>query len=198
MLEPLGVALHTISLAKLTVGDTVAVVGCGPVGLLTLQLAKASGALACVATDREAYRLEFARRYGASLLVDVSTTDAAAAVDRFTAGRGVDRVFETAGSTDSPEQAVRLVRNGGTVMLVGIPASNVLTVTANVTRRKGLTLKAVRRMKHTYPRAIALTASGMVDVRGLVTHRFPLDQANEAFDLVARLGGGVVKAMVEL
>lgn len=198
MMEPLGVALHTIRLSKMTVGDTVAIIGCGPIGLLVLQLARAAGALTCVATDREQYRLDFARRYGADLTVNVTAEDAAAAVDRFTAGRGVDRVFEAAGTTDSPDEAVRLVRNGGIVMLVGIPAANVLSVTANVTRRKGLTLKAIRRMKHTYPRAIALTAAGKVDVRGLITHRFPLERTNEAFDLVATLGDGVVKAIVEL
>ncbi|MHB0877509.1 MAG: NAD(P)-dependent alcohol dehydrogenase [Anaerolineae bacterium] len=198
MLEPLGVALHTVKLARLFVGDTAAVVGCGPIGLLTLQLAKASGAIAVVATDRVPYRLDFARRYGATLTVNVTDEDPAVAVSRYTGGRGVDRVFEAAGAAESPEQAVQLVRNGGTVMLIGIPTANVLSVTANTTRRKGLTLKAVRRMKHTYPRAIALTAAGMVDVRGLVTHRFPLEQANEAFDLVAHLGDGVIKAMIEL
>ena len=198
MLEPLGVALHTKLLAKLLIGDSAAVVGCGPSGLLVLQLMQASGALDIVATDRIEYRLEYARRYGAALTVNVTREDPVKVVSAFTGGRGVDIVAETAGTTEAPEEAIRLARNGGTVLLVGIPAENRFTLTASVTRRRGLTLKAVRRMKHTYPRAIALSQAGRVDLRSLVTHHFPLERANEAFTLVAEESDGVIKVMIDV
>jgi L-iditol 2-dehydrogenase len=198
MMEPLGVALHTLRLAKLFIGDSAAVVGCGAIGLLVLQLMRASGALSVIASDKLDYRLEYANRYGASLAINVGREDPVAAVSAFTHGRGVDVVAETAGTTDAPEQAARLARNGGTVLLVGIPPENRFALTASVTRRKGLTLKAIRRMKHTYPRAIALTDAGKVDVRGLVTHHFSLEQADDAFALVASVSDGVIKAMIDI
>jgi L-iditol 2-dehydrogenase len=194
----MGVALHAMRLAKLLVGDTVAVVGCGPIGLLILQLAAASGALDIVATDRLDYRLDYARRCGAVRLVNVCREDPQAAVAVFTGRRGVDIVIEAAGTSEAPEQAMRLARNGGRVLLIGIPAENQFTLTASTARRKGLTIKMVRRMKHTYPRAIALAAAGKVDLTSLITHRFPLAQANDAFSLVASEGDGVVKAMIEV
>lgn len=198
VLEPLGVALHAMRLARMLVGDTVGIVGCGPIGLLTLQLAAASGALDIVATDRLDYRLDHARRYGAGLTANVCREGAHEAVARHTGGRGLDVVIETAGTTEAPEQAVRLARNGGKVLLVGIPAEDSFALTASTIRRKGLTVKAVRRMKHTYPRAIALALAGKVDLAGVVSHRFTLEQTGEAFDLVAEQAGGVIKAVVEM
>ena len=198
MLEPLGVALHAMRLAKMLVGDTVAIVGCGPIGLLTLQLVRASGALSILATDKLDYRLQYARRYGAAATVNVSRGDPAAEAVRLTGGRGFDLTIEAASDGSAPEQAIRLARNGGKVLLAGIPPENEFTLTASTARRKGLTIKMVRRMKHTYPRAIALAEAGKVDLRGLITHRFPLERVNEAFDLVAHMEDGVVKAMVEM
>jgi L-iditol 2-dehydrogenase len=198
MLEPLGVALHTMRLAKMLIGDTVAVVGCGPIGLLVLQLVRASGGLNLFATDKLDYRLEYARRYGARTVVNVDREDPVARLAEVTGGRGADLVIEASGSVEGPEQAVRLVRNGGKVLLIGIPAEDELTMTAGIVRRKGLTIKMVRRMKHTYPRAIALAQAGMVDLRSMVTHRFSLEDAGRAFDLVAEEGDGVVKAMVAI
>jgi len=198
MLEPLGVALHSMRLAKLLIGDTVAVVGCGPIGLLILQLAQASGALDLAASDKLDYRLECARSYGASLAVNVQREDTQAAVAAFTAKRGMDIVFEAAGGSDTLEQAIRLARAGGTVILAGIPESDRLVMTAGTARRKGLTIKLVRRMKHTYPRAIALAAAGKVDLVGLVTHRLPLARVGEAFELAAAERDGVIKAVIEM
>jgi len=198
MLEPLGVALHAMRLARMLIGDTVAIVGCGPIGLLALQLVKAAGALDVLATDRLDYRLDYARRYGASAIVNVTREDPAGEMASLTDGRGFDITIEAAGDKEAPEQAVRLTRNGGKVLLIGIPSENEFTLTASTARRKGLTIKMVRRMKHTYPRAIALAVAGKVDLRSLITHRFPLEEANQAFDLVAHEKDGVLKAMIEI
>ena len=198
MIEPLGVALHAIRLASMVVGDRVGIVGCGPIGLLVLQLAAASGALGILATDKVAARLERARRYGAERTVNVLDEDPEMAARAFTLGTGLDVVWEATGDPTGPEQAIRLARNGGKVLLIGIPEPDGFTLTASIARRKGLTIKMVRRMKHTYPRAIALAAAGKVDLRGLITHRFPLERAQEAFELVAAQAEGVIKALILL
>lgn len=198
MLEPLGVALHSLRLGRVHLADTVAVIGCGTIGLLTLQLAKASGALTIFATDKLDNRLDLAQRLGATAVCNVAREDPVAALVALTGGRRADVVFEAAGAPDSPEQAMQLARNGGTVALIGIPDDDRIGMGAGTSRRKGLTIKMVRRMKHTYPRAIALAAAGMVDVRSLVTHRFPLEEAQQAFRLVAEGKDGVIKAMVEM
>ena len=112
-----------------------------------------------------------------------------------TKGRGVDVAFEAAGVQETVDVSVAAVLNGGKVMLVGIPDDERISFSASATRRKGLTIKMVRRMKHTYPRAIELVSKGLVDIRSIVTHRFPLEQATEAFKVAERREG--LKVMVE-
>ncbi len=91
-----------------------------------------------------------------------------------------------------------MAKQGGRVVIAGIPSEDILSFPASAARRKGLTIKLVRRMKHTYPRSIALVQQGLVDVRSLITHRFPLTEAREAFELAAARADGVVKALVEM
>jgi L-iditol 2-dehydrogenase len=115
-----------------------------------------------------------------------------------TKGRGVDVAFETAWAEETVGQAVEVARRGGKVMLVGIPREDVACYPAHPARRKGLTLKYVRRMKHTYPRAIAMVRDGVLDASTVVTHRFPLVRASEAYELVASYKDGVIKAVIEV
>jgi L-iditol 2-dehydrogenase len=188
LLEPLGIAIHAVDLAHLTVGMSVGVFGCGPIGLLILQLARLAGANKVLATDILPHRVEAARAFGAdeAHLVEGSFSDREAALF---AGWGLDVVFEVAGENVAVEMAVAAANPGGKVILVGIPSDDRTSFTASIARRKGLTLKLVRRMKLTYPRAIRLVESGKVNVRSLVTHTFPLDHAAEAFALAARREG---------
>lgn len=198
MLEPLGVAIHALALARIRPGDTVAVLGAGPIGLLILQLALRSAASAVYVTEPVAERRALAVRFGAHAVQDPVAGDPVAWLLDETRGRGVDVVFEAAWGAEAVDQAVHMARHAGKVVLVGIPREDHVAFSANTARRKGLTLLVSRRMKHVYPRAIALVERGIVDVRSLVTHRFPLEQAGEAFELVASLRDGVVKAIVEV
>jgi L-iditol 2-dehydrogenase len=179
VLEPLGVAIYAVDLGHLQPGMTVGVYGCGPIGLLLLQVVRVAGATGLIATDRLAHRLEAARSLGA-LALPADGQESAAILDA-TRGRGVDVAFEVAGENQAVETAVTTVRPGGRVVLVGIPDDDRTSFTASTARRKGLTIQLVRRMKHTYPRAIRLVESGHVDLRPLVTHRFSLDAAAQAF-----------------
>ncbi len=204
MLEPLGVAIHAVDLAHLKAGMTVGVFGCGPIGLLIIQLAKLSGAANIIALDKLAHRAEAAKAYGADhvflagcnsqlsepALSLVETMRAA------TQGRGVDVAFEAAGVQETVDVSVATVIPGGKVILVGIPDDDKTSFSASTARRKGLTIKLVRRMKHTYPRAIELVSKGLVDVRSIVTHRFSLEQASEAFHAAERREG--LKVIINL
>ncbi len=174
MLEPLGVAIHAVDLAHLRPGMTVGVFGCGPIGLLIIQMALLTGAARVFVTEPLPHRLEAARRLGGM---------------EWNPGQAVDVAFEVAGENAAVETAFSSVKPGGTVMLAGIPADDRSSFQASVARRKGLTIKMVRRMKFTYPRAIQLVEDGKVDVRSLVTAHFPLDQAQQAFNLAQQREG---------
>jgi L-iditol 2-dehydrogenase len=196
MLEPLGVALHAVDLAHLRPGMTVGVFGCGPIGLLVLQVARLAGATRLIATDLESrpHRLEAARALGAEA-VGVSGGGEAATIVELTEGRGLDAAVEAAGENAAVDAAVEAVRPGARVVLAGIPAEDRISVPASPARRKGLSLLFSRRMKHTYPRAIRLAVTGQVDLGSLVSHRFPLDEAPAAFTAAASREG--LKVLVE-
>lgn len=187
LLEPLGVALHAINLAHLRPGMTIGVYGCGPIGLLLIQVARISGAARVLATDPLAHRRDAARALGAEVFP--ADGDEARAILAATNPRGVDVAFEIAGKNAALATAIATAKFGGCVIWAGIPEDDHVTLSASVARRKGLTIKTVRRMKHTYPRAIDLVARKLVDVRSLVTHRFPLEQTREAFAVAARREG---------
>jgi len=196
LLEPLGVGLHAVDLAKLRAAQSVAILGAGSIGLFILQLAKLSGADPIFVTDKFSWRLKLAERYGA-VAIHCDQEDPVARINKETAGRGVDVAIEAAWADDSVQQAAEMAGAGGRVVLVGIPSDDRLLMQHSTARRKGLTIKLCRRMKHTYPRAIRLAERGRVDLRGLVSHRFPLRRAVEAFALNAAYRGEVVKTIIE-
>lgn len=195
MLEPLGVALHAVDLGHLRPGMRAGVFGCGPIGLLIIQLARLAGAVQIIATDPLPHRLQAAQDCGATHLIQARDGEEASEVWMAAARRGVDVAFEAAGENAAVETAIHAARPGGQVVLVGIPADNRTSFDAAAARRKGLTLRLCRRMKHTYPRAIALVDQGQVDVCSLVTHRFSLEQAQQAFETASRREG--IKVILE-
>jgi len=191
MLEPLGVAIHAMRLARVRPGDTVGVFGCGPIGLLLIQLARAAGATTVVATDRLPHRVAAAHNLGAiAALVDGGGERET--LLRATGGRGVDTAIEIAGDDDAIDAAIALARPAGIVVVAGIPAGDQSLITASVARRKGLDLRFSRRMVHTYPQAIALVEAGIVDVGAVVSHVFELADFDPAFRTAVRREGSKV------
>ncbi len=195
LLEPLGVAIHTVDLARIRVGDSVVILGAGPIGLLILQVARLAGADPVFMVDPLPWRLERARAWGGVPVVGLGG-DAIAVLERETHGRGVDVAIEAAWADVSVNDAAEMARLGGRVVLVGIPGDDRLSLKHSTARRKGLTLRLCRRMKHVYPRAIRLAETRRIDLRGLVSHEFPLEQAAEAFRLNAAYADRVLKVMI--
>ena len=197
LLEPLGVALHAVNLAHIRLGDTVVVQGCGPIGLLIQRLARHSGAGQVYAFDRLPWRAEKAKVWGATDAWTIDSDPVARLAD-VTGGRGADVVIEAAWADHSVAQAIEMARLGGRVLLAGIPSADEVRFKHSSARRKGLTIKMVRRMKHVYPRATALVLAGVVDVEDLVSHRFPLEGAPEAFALNVSYPPGLHKVVIEV
>jgi L-iditol 2-dehydrogenase len=195
LIEPLAVALHALGLGHLRTGATVAVIGCGPIGVLLVGLARRAGASVVVATDPLRHRLELASDFGASSTILASSTgDESAEVLAATDGRGCDLVFEVVGEEAAVEASVRAARPGGRVILVGIPSDDRTSFSASVARRKGLTLKLVRRSTpDSFRRAVELAESGELDLARLISRRVELQDALSAIaGFVARDGMKVV------
>lgn len=179
LLEPLGVALHAWDLGHARIGDTVAIVGAGPIGLLTVQLARAGGAAQIIVVEPLEHRRAAARSFGADAVLSPEEADLRAWQEL--TGSGCDLAFEFAGNDPAIAAAFRAARPGARVLLGGIPSNDSSTFQAGLARRKGLTILMVRRMKEMYPRAIELASSGRVDLRSLVSRVLPISQADAAF-----------------
>lgn len=195
LLEPLGVAMHALDLARLRPGSDLALLGAGPIGLYVLMLARLSGALTVSVIEPLAYRRATALELGATAVYEdvVRYAEAAASTPR----KGADVVVEATSSPLGPQHATEAVRIGGRVVLVGIPDGDAFSLTASMVRRKGLTIYFSRRMKNTYPRAIAYVNSGLIDVTRIVTHVQPLDEVSSAFERLAAYSDGVLKTVIE-
>ena len=194
LLEPLGVCIHAMDLARPAPWSSVAVIGCGPIGLGIVQLLVLGGCHEIVAVDPQGHRVALARELGATAI-----GESIDAVGDATAGRGVDIVIEATNSPEGFAHAVRAAAIGARVVLVGIPdGDRYVAMPAAEARRRGLTVRFSRRMGEVYGRALALVADGRIDVGRLVTHRVTLDEVPTAYAMHAEAAPGVVKSLVDL
>ena len=181
--EPFGNAVFATSEQDLT-GRSVAVLGCGPIGLFAIGIARASGAAVVLAADRTDFRLDLAQRMGASAVVDVGEVkDEAEWFLEHHEGIGFDVVFEMSGSGQAVADAFRIARNGGRVVLFGIPERPVAIDVAETLIFKNLEVRAVsgRKIFETWYRTRWLLESGVIDLRPLITHELPLEEFERAF-----------------
>ncbi|HSB80626.1 MAG TPA: alcohol dehydrogenase catalytic domain-containing protein [Candidatus Methylomirabilis sp.] len=197
-IEPLGVAIHAVDLGHIALGDRVAVFGCGPIGLLVARMAQLAGAAQVSAVEPLAHRRQAALRFGASVALDPAQGDVVKEILDRTDGEGVDVAFEVAGSREATRQTVEAVRPGGTIVLIGYWKTEDVTLPGIRAMRKGLTIRFVRRMKHTFPRAMNLVGRGVVDLQALITHEFNLPDVAEGFIRAERRGPDVIKAVIRL
>jgi len=192
MLEPLGVCIHAIDLAKPRLIESVAVLGCGGIGLCIIQLLEKTGCHHIIAIDPQKHRAEKALTLGAN--VSGTSIDV---VGEATDSRGCDLVIEATNSPNGMADAVMSAAIGGRVVLVGIPDGDTYnSFSAAQARRRGLDLRFSRRMGDVYDRAIALVQQSSVDVDTLITHRFSIDNADQAFELQASEAPNLIKSMI--
>ncbi len=196
MVEPLSVGLWAARRAQVQPGDTVAVLGAGPIGLFTMQAAAAHGAATLIVTDVVPARLRLASRLGATCTVDVGRQDAAEVVRGLTAGQGVDVCFECSGHPALVPEAISLTRPGGRIQFVGMGPSTIEHFPIWDFISKELDAGGLFRYANCYPPALALLAAGKVDAKSLITHHFALAEAAEAMQWVHNNKDKVVKAVI--
>jgi len=186
VLDPLGNAVHTV-LAGEIAGQTVAVVGCGPIGLMSIEVARACGATAVYGIEVKPHRRKLALRVGATAAFDPTKTDVVAAVREATGGAGADVVLEMSGHPQAIQQSFKMLRGGGRISLLGLPAEPVLLDLVPDVIFKGATVQGIygRRMYDTWYRMLALLKSGRLDLEPIISERLPLERFDRAFKLQA-------------
>jgi L-iditol 2-dehydrogenase len=195
--EPLAIALYAVKRASVQRNGDIAILGAGPIGLSCLISAKAQGAGNCYMTEKVKERIEIARSSGASW---VGNPDEQDVVKEILVQRpaGLDVVFECAGQQETVDQGIGLLKPGGKLMLIGIPRVERISFVIEELRRKEITVVNVRRQNKCAQSAIDAVASGKINVDFMATHRFSLEQTQDAFEMVAGYRDGVVKALIEL
>ena len=196
--EALGVALHVVDLSHLRVGQSVAVFGCGPIGLLIARVAQLGGANPILASEPLLHRRRAAASFGVEAALDPTRDDVVRAFRERTGGDGVDVAFEAAGSESATIQAVDVVRPGGTLVLVGYWNTEEVALPAIRAMRKGLTIRFVRRMKHTFPRSLDLLRRGLVNLPALISHEFEFSALPEAFARAEKRSPDFLKTVIRL
>lgn len=198
LVETMVIGMYAVELSDLIIGEDIAILGCGPVGVVTLKAAKATGAGRIFITDLIDERLEFARKYDNVVVINAKKENPVEKIKELTKGRGVDVVFEAAGALDTFRQSVEAVRIGGRVIWIGIPSDDYVSIEGHIPRKKEVVLKFVRRFKHNYPRCINAVQSGNIVLKDMVTHEFKLQDVAKAFKLVENYRDGIMKAIINL
>jgi 2-desacetyl-2-hydroxyethyl bacteriochlorophyllide A dehydrogenase len=197
LLEPLAVGLNTVDRLRLILGETVVVLGQGPIGLALTRLCALSGAGKLIVTDAREAPFTVSRAYGASDCVNVAETDATQAILDLTDGVGADVVIETSGFPASSAMVLDAVRKEGKVAHIGwandLPPLPVIPIMAKTLTIFGIGGNGGRGQ---YERSLELVRTGRFDLDPVVTHRFSLDDVAEAFSVAASKAGGAIKVVV--
>lgn len=198
LIEPLAVGFHAARQGNAQLGQTAVVTGSGCIGLVSMMALKAMGVTRIIAVDVMPKRLEKALELGATDIINGKETDTVEEILRLTGGAGADLVIETAGTEITTRQAIQFAKRGGTIVLVGYSASGEMTLPMSLALDKELTFKTVFRYRHIYPMAIQAVASGRVNVKGIVTNVFPLDDIQNAMDQCVKNKADIVKAVIRV
>ena len=195
--EPLSIGLYTVRSAGDIKGKSVGILGSGPIGLSVLQSAVAAGAGEVYVTDKIDERLAVASGMGAAWAGNIDTTDVVSDIlERKPEQLSV--VFECCGQQEAADQAVQLLKPGGTLMIIGIPEFERWTFGSDDMRRKEISIRNIRRQNESVNDTIQMIASGIIQPDRMQTHNFTLDETAEAFEMVAGYRDGVIKAMIHI
>ena len=195
LIEPLAVAVHSLKLASIQLGETVSVLGAGPIGLLTIAALKAAGVGRIWAVEPLAHRRELARNIGADVVLDPA--EATREILGGTGQRGVDCAIDCAAREHTTDQATQVVRNAGRVALTGIHSARLVALEGSAMRRKELTIFNVRRSNHESQVALELLAAHPNWFAPMLTHAREMDQVSEAFVIASEYKDGVGKMIIQ-
>ena len=198
LIEPLAVGFHAANLGDAHIGQTAVVFGAGCIGLVSMMALKAKGVSRVYVVDIMAKRLEKALELGADGVINGAERDAVEAVLELTGGAGCDLIVETAGTQITTRQAIHMAKKGSTIVLVGYSKSGEMTLPMSLSLDKELTFKTVFRYRHVYPMAIDAVAAGKINLKGIVTDIFELDDIQNAMDRSVADKANIVKAVVKI
>jgi L-iditol 2-dehydrogenase len=197
LVDTAGAGLHGLELAGVTPGSSVAVIGPGPIGLLAMRFATALGAARVIVVGRGA-RLKAAASLGADAVVDIEKDDPVKAIRGLTGDLGVDLACECSGAAGTFAQAVRMVRKGGRVVLVGVPTDKVVEeLPFKYIVHNEIAIFGSRANPNVARKIIAMMAAGQIVVQDLITHTFPLEDFAKGLDTFVDRRDGVIKVVIE-
>lgn len=198
LIEPLAVGFHAAIQGGAKAGQTAMVMGAGCIGLVTMMALKAMGVSRVFVVDIMEKRLQKALELGADGVINASQTDAVEEVKKLTDGRGCDLAVETAGTQITAVQTIHMTKKGAAIVLVGYSKSGEMTLPMSLALDKELTFKTVFRYRHIYPMAIDAVAAGKVNLKGIVTDVFDLDDVQNAMDHSVNNKADIVKAVIRV
>lgn len=198
LIEPLAVGFHAAIQGDAHLGQKAVVMGAGCIGLVSMMALKARGVSEVYVVDIMEKRLEKAMELGAAGVINGAKEDVLERVRELTEGAGMDLVIETAGTEITTRQAIQMAKKGSNIVLVGYSKSGEMTLPMSLVLDKELTFKTVFRYRHIYPMAIDAVASGKVNLKGIVTNIFDLDDVQEAMDHSVNHKADIVKAVIRI
>lgn len=198
LLEPLAVGFHAAIQGEAHLGQRAVVMGAGCIGLVSMMALKARGVSEVYVVDIMEKRLEKALELGATEVINGAKENVLERVKQLTDGAGVDLVIETAGTEITTRQAIHMAKKGSNIVLVGYSKSGEMTLPMSLALDKELTFKTVFRYRHIYPMAIDAVAAGKVNLKGIVTDIFGLDEAQKAMDYSVNNKADIVKAVIRI
>lgn len=194
--EPLAIAIYAVAQSALRSGQALGILGMGPIGRTVLLRALDLGCDDVYATDLIDARCVATRRAGSKWTGNPATQDVVAEILQRNP-LGLDVVYECCGQQDALDQAIEILRPGGTLVMIGIPEVDAIRFRPERIRRKEITITNIRRQRGCVQAALDLISKRPEDIDQLITHRFPFSESKAAFDLVADYRDGVVKAMID-
>lgn len=198
LIEPLAVGFHAAMQGGAQAGQTAVVMGAGCIGLVTMMALKAMGVSRVYVVDIMEKRLQKALELGADGVINGGQTDAVEEVRRLTEGKGCDLAIETAGTQITTVQTIHMTKKGATIVLVGYSKTGEMTLPMSLALDKELTFRTVFRYRHIYPMAIEAVAAGKVNLKGIVTDIFDLEEVQKAMDYSVNSKADIVKAVIRM
>lgn len=198
LIEPLAVGFHAAIQGDAHLGQKAVVMGAGCIGLVSMMALKARGVSDVYVVDIMEKRLDKAMELGATEVINGKTEDVAERIRELTSGKGADLVIETAGTEITTRQAIEIAKKGSSLVLVGYSKSGEMTLPMSLVLDKELTFKTVFRYRHIYPMAIEAVAAGKVNLKGIVTDIFKLEEAQKAMDYSVNNKADIVKAVLRI